>query len=288
MQHRYSGFSPEGDAKVGPAQQPALPENFVVIRGGCFIMGSQESEEGRSENENPHEVRLSDFTMCRYAVTVGEYLGFVEETASHYPEWLGEGSAFHLSTGSDDHYTSFGEALTGAGYPVVGVSWEDAVAYCRWLSEKRGGIYRLPTEAEWEYACRAGTSTPFSTGVNLTTEEANYNGEYPFPHFPTGANRGRTVPVGTFQPNAFGLYAMHGNVREWCGDWYDVRYYGTCRAKGVVENPRGPRFGSLRVLRGGGWNYHAVSCRSACRFFDTPGYRNNYTGFRVVFIPAQA
>ncbi|NEX11333.1 MAG: hypothetical protein C1942_01300 [Prosthecochloris sp.] len=245
-----------------PASRPQLPENFVLIRGGQFSMGSPEDEYGHQDNESLHEVKVSDFAICRYTVTVGEYLEFTEEVKINYDG-----------------------GTEGDRYPLVNVSWNDAVAYCRWLSEKRGELFRLPTEAEWEYACRGGTTTPFSTGENLTTDEANYNGNYPYRNNPKGKYRKATVPVESFEPNSYGLYNMHGNVREWCGDWYGEKYYEECRKKGVVENPQGPKEGSYRVLRGGGWRYNARHCRSAYRYYVNPGYRSYGVGFRLVFVP---
>lgn len=278
------GSTPAISAQPPEPDRWPLPEHFVLIRGGSFMMGSPEDESGRNENETLHEVVVSDFAICRYAVTVGEYLAFAFEMKSRYPEWLEAESACNIQTGTDEHYRSIGDALTGERYPVVGVSWDDAMSYCRWLSENRGGTYRLPTEAEWEYACRGRTTTPFSTGEFLTTEQANFNGEYPYRDCPKGEHRGRPLPVDAFQPNDYGLYAMHGNVREWCSDRYGVSCDEAYRRERVVVNPQGSGRGLFRVLRGGAWNYHAQNCRSACRFFDTPDYRNSYSGFRIVFV----
>jgi len=241
--------------------QAQLPENFVLIRGGQFTMGSPEGEVGRNDSEMQHEVKVGDFAMCRYAVTVGEYLAFASDTGKAY------------------------QGDRSSRLPAVDVSWDDAVAYCDWLSKRRGGLYRLPTEAEWEYACRAGTTTPFSTGENLTTDQANYNGDYPYRDYPKGEYRGKTVSVDSFEPNGYGLYNMHGNVWEWCGDGYYENYYEECRKQGVVENPQGPTKGSYRVLRGGCWDDSAQYCRSAYRYNSSPGYRTNNVGFRLVFVP---
>jgi len=142
-----------------------------------------------------------------------------------------------------------------------------------------GKTYRLPTEAEWEYACRAGTITPFSTGGNLTTEQANYDGNDPYNNNRKGQYREKTVAVDSFNPNAWGLYNMHGNVYEWCSDWYGGY------ESGLAENPAGPTTGSSRVLRGGGWDSYARDCRSAYRNYDTPDYRSYDVGFRLVFVP---
>ncbi|MFZ4526470.1 MAG: formylglycine-generating enzyme family protein [Chlorobium sp.] len=143
----------------------------------------------------------------------------------------------------------------------------------------------MPTEAEREYACRAGTTTPFNTGNNLTTDQANYNGNYPYNGNPKGVSRQNTVPVNSFSPNAWGLYTMHGNVLEWCSDWFGDRYYDDCKASGTVTNPAGPATVSFRVLRGGCWYCFAWYCRSAWRDYDSPGNRSPIVGFRLVFVP---
>ena len=239
--------------------KPQLPENFVLIKGGQFTMGSPEREVDRRGDETHHEVRVSDFAMSRYAVT--------------QEEW-------RMVTGSNPSF------FKGNNLPVEQVSWDDCQAFIKKLNEKTGGgNYRLPTEAEWEYACRAGTVTPFNTGQNLTTDQANYDGNYPYRDYPKGAYRKTTVPVDSFQPNGFGLYNMHGNVWEWCGDWYGEKYYEECRARGVVENPQGPETPSYRVLRGGSWFNFAWYCRSAYRGYGYHGIRGGPVGFRLVFVP---
>jgi sulfatase modifying factor 1 len=147
------------------------------------------------------------------------------------------------------------------------------------------GAMRLPTEAEWEYACRAGTTTPFNTGNNLTTEEANYDGNFPYKEYPKGKYLKVTTAVGSYPPNTWGLYDMHGNVWEWCLDWFDEEYYDKCKEQGIIENPGGPETGSDRVLRGGSWSDYAQYCRSAYRSYDFPGVRTSLIGFRLVFVP---
>jgi formylglycine-generating enzyme required for sulfatase activity len=184
----------------------------------------------------------------------------------------------------------------GPNLPVENVSWFDAVEYCNKRSGKEGltpaytisgaggrvtwnrnaNGYRLPTEAEWEYACRAGTTGPFSTGDNITTDQANYDGNYPYNNNARGTYRDRTTPAGSFDPNPWGLYDMHGNVWEWCWDWYGG-YPG-----GAQTNPAGAASGSARIIRGGGWNYDASYARSAFRNYDIPYHRFINTGFRLV------
>mgnify|MGYP001809989745 CR=1 FL=1 len=277
------------------------PENFVLIRGGEFTMGSPESEVGRSSNETQHQVKVSDFNMGKYAVTVAEFRRFVE--ASGYQTSAEKKSSVLLwchNEAKDVKYTkgvNWRHGVSGSvrplseeSHPVVYVSRKDAVAYCKWMSSETGKHFRLPTEAEREYACRAGSGTPFYTGQNLTMEQANYDGNYPYNNNPKGVYRENTVPVNSFAPNAWGLYNMHGNVWEHCSDWYDKTYYDDCKAKGIVTNPTGPKGGWLispivHIVRGGSWYSSTGGCRSASRnpcIFDNP---DNCTGFRLVFDP---
>jgi formylglycine-generating enzyme required for sulfatase activity len=179
-------------------------------------------------------------------------------------------------------------------HPVVLVSWYDAVQYCNWLSGQEGltpaytisgtnvtwnrsaNGYRLPTEAEWEYACRAGTAGPFSTGSNITTSQANYEGNYPYNNNAKGTYRQKTTDVGSFAPNAWGLHDMHGNVWEWCWDWYGSY------SSGAQTDPAGASSGSFRMLRGGSWFVSAENVRSAGRNYDNPGIWGRGIGFRLV------
>jgi len=233
-----------------------LKKNMVLIPAGQFKMGSPESEAERYDDETLHPVKISEFYICRYPVT----------------NWLYE----EFDPG---HREQRDEVSDQDNQPVIYVNWYEALMFCRWLG------CRLPTEAEWEYACRAGTTTPFSTDENLTTEQANYDGNYPYRDNPKGKYLRKTTPVGSYPPNAWGLYDMHGNVYDWCQDWYDGEYYEECKKKGIVENPTGSESGSYRVLRGGSWINNAQLCRSANRYGYAPGYRITYIGFRLVFVP---
>ena len=169
---------------------------------------------------------------------------------------------------------------------MVNVSWNDAVAFCKWLSRKEGKTYRLPTEAEWEYACRAGTTTRYYSGDDPETlakvgnvADATAKAKFPDWKYTIKANDGYvfTAPVGKFKPNAFGLYDMHGNAWQWCADWYGADYYATSPA----DDPTGPDSGDVRVLRGGSWFDGPSVTRSAIRLGVIPGYGGSSTGFRV-------
>jgi formylglycine-generating enzyme required for sulfatase activity len=241
--------------------------SFVRLAGGTFTMGSPSNEPQRDNDEVQHQVTISAFYMGKYQVTQAEY----EAVMGTNPSWF-----------------------NGSNLPVECVSWYDAAEFCNRLSQREGltlaysgsgdniisnwnaNGYRLPTEAEWEYACRAGTTTPFSTGNNITTSQANYYGYGPYNNNAAGIYRETTTPVGSFAPNPWGLYDMHGNVWEWCWDWYGSY------SSGAQNNPRGPVSGDYRVVRGGSWYYFGRYLRSAFRNFNYPSSRNYFIGFRLV------
>ena len=248
---------------------------LLYIQGGTFAMGSPTTEPERSNNETQHQVTLSGFYISEYTITNEQFSQFLNATG--VPS-SGQGDVSGYGSQTLVRYDQMGvqfisnkwRPTTGHdNYPIVYVTWYGAKAFCDWA----GG--RLPTEAEWEYACRAGTATPFNTGNNLTTAQANYNGDYPYNGNPKGTDLGHTQPVGSYAPNAWGLYDMHGNVWEWCNDW-DGDY-----PTGAVTNPTGPATGSSRVFRGGGWSSLAVQCRSACRSRNPPVSYINMIGFRM-------
>ncbi|NMG19345.1 formylglycine-generating enzyme family protein [Brasilonema bromeliae SPC951] len=170
----------------------------------------------------------------------------------------------------------------GAKRPVEKVSWNDAVEFCKKLSQKTGRKYRLPSEAEWEYAARAGTTTPFYFGQTITTSLANYNGSFTYASEPKGEYRQQTTEVGSFLPNAFGLYDMHGNVFEWCQDTWHESYKGAPSDGSAWVDNDNQRY----MQRGGCWDYNAVSCSSACRAYNVAGVRYFGNGFRVVWAGA--
>ena len=226
---------------------------LVLIPKGTFMMGSPESEEGRRENESQHEVTISN----------DYYLGAYEVTQTQYQTVTGNNPSCYQG------------ALVGnqnADLPVENVSLDDAVEFCNKLSElpeekKAGRVYRLPTEAQWEYACRAGSKTIYSFD-----DEEGLLPEYGW--FKRNSSQ-RTHTVGLLEPNAWGLYDMHGNVWEWCSDWYGEY------PKGAVSDPTGPTMGTDRVNRGGCWLYLAANCRSASRNWAKSSYQDGLLGFRV-------
>ena len=246
---------------------------MVAIPGGTFLMGSLPDEEGRYENEGPqHEVTVPPFFMGKYPVTQAQWRQVValprvnRRLKSNPSKFKGE----------DQN-------------PVELVSWEDAIEFCDRLSAYTHHTYRLPTEAEWEYACRAGTTTPFHFGDTITTDLANYRGldweyegkTYPgnYGEGPYGIFREKVTAVGQFPPNAFGLYDMHGNVWEWCQDVRHDNYSGApTDGSAWLEGGNQER----RLCRGGAWGLDPRDCRSAVRSFITPANRNFDIGFRVV------
>ena len=232
---------------------------MVVIPAGRFLMGSPEDEPERSPDESPqHEVHIAQpFTMGVHTITFDNYDGFALANEIKKPEDQG--------WGRDDR-------------PVINVSWADAQAYCAWLCKQTGREYRLPSEAQWEYACRAGTQTPFYFGNTINTDQANFDGDYTYNGSTKGKMRGMTTPVGSFPPNAFGLHDMHGNVWEWCQDaWHDS--YNNAPTDGSAWESAGSQ--GARVLRGGSWSNYPQFARAAYRSYNNPGYRYDGIGFRV-------
>lgn len=253
---------------------------MVYINAGTFIMGSLESEPDSNDNERPtHSVTLNAFRLSEKEITNDEYCRFLN---ANYIDRYGQGAVSGFNGARDLIYThEWGIIYTNgqwrpqtgfANHPVVNVTWYGAKAFCDWA----GG--RLPTEAEWEYACRAGTTTPFNTGNNITTSLANFDGRDIYNGNPAGGVYiEQTQPVGSYAPNAWGLYDMHGNVREWCRDYWSSSYYSSS----AVANPQGSTSSIWRMWRGGSWNDGAKNCRSAYRSSALPENYNNQLGFRL-------
>ncbi|MTJ18381.1 MULTISPECIES: bifunctional serine/threonine-protein kinase/formylglycine-generating enzyme family protein [unclassified Dolichospermum] len=225
---------------------------MVEIPGGTFIMGSPESEAQRRSNEGPqHQVTVPSFYMGKYELTQAQYQAIIGTNPSNFK---------------------------GDNRPVERVSWNNAVEFCKKLSQKTGKNYRLPSEAEWEYACRAGTTTPFYFGESITPDLVNYNGNYTYASAQKGKYRQRTTDVGTFPPNSFGLYDMHGNVWEWCQDDYKNDYINAPTDGSALTSPSR----SAKLLRGGSWSNDPGNCRSAYRSSISLDNNDLNIGFRVV------
>ena len=256
---------------------------LVLIRAGNFRMGSSEPENDATADEKPqHRVRITKlFYLGKYEVTRGEFRKFVaatkyktdaERKIADGPDgltWLNPG---FIQT--DEH-------------PVVGVTWNDAIEFCKWLGKQHKMKYRLPTEAEWEWACRAGSIERWNCGDRIDDLKGNVNIadtalKATDPEIDWGVKWDDgfpfTSPVGRFKPNQFGLHDMHGNVSEWCSDWYDSSYY----ANSPINDPQGSDEGACRLLRGGDWMVGPGDCQSAFRGAHRPSFRNSNVGFRVV------
>ncbi|MDR3173121.1 MAG: formylglycine-generating enzyme family protein [Treponema sp.] len=256
-------------AFMATAQTSALA-GFVLIRGGTFTMGSPASEPERGTDETQHRVTVGDFYMAVSSVTQREYRELMGENPSEF---------------------------SGDNLPVENITWFDAVCFCNARSTRErltpaytisgetvtwnraANGYRLPTEAEWEYACRAGTTTPFNTGNNITDRQANCYNHYGYNNNSSGGTSGgylsRPLAVNSFRANSWGLFDMHGNSADWCWDWYGE--YSTT----AQTNPVGPATGTLRVNRGGGWNDFPKHIRSAYRAATPPGNSSFNLGLRL-------
>ena len=269
---------------------------LAIIPRGEFMMGSPPKEPGRKPDELLHRIQITDtFLLGTREVNQSQYLHVMESSPSHFtPLAEGKSKLQDMDTGT---------------FPVERVSWFDAIDFCNRLSRKDGyppyyqlaaivrqensimssqvsiqggNGYRLPTEAEWEYACRASTTTRFHFGFNAM-KRANLIARSPTVYGSGGKlySLGRTTATGTYPPNGFGLFDMHGNVAEWCWDWYDKDHY----SRSLPRNPAGPRQGVHRVVRGGSWLVNESSSRAASRFYLTPRDHKYFVGFRVARTP---
>ena len=265
----------------------SLDMQLALIPAGRFIQGSPSSEGCRRGDEMPHRVHITQpFYLGVHDVTVGQFQRFVESTGYRTdgeknptlvyitPDIL-SGTQFALSR---VHLWRSPGIAQDKTHPVVNVSWHDAVEFCRWLSTLEGQSYRLPTEAEWEYACRAGSVTRFSCGNDKTNLFKTANVKIIDPEDGTRiSGHDSTLPVGSLAANAFGLYDMHGNVWQWCADWYDWDYY----AKAETDDPQGPSAGVERIIRGGSFFDMWGLARSARRSARPPHAVEFRVGFRV-------
>jgi uncharacterized protein (TIGR02996 family) len=260
-QARLQALLAGGTRPIVPSFVNSVKAEMVLVPAGHFAMGSPAGEQRRSHNEGPvHPVRLTrPFYLGATPVTVAQFRAFVEATG-----YDGAGN-----------WRTPGWRVTG-NQPVAWMSWDDAVAFCAWLSGREGRTYRLPSEAEWEYACRAGTTTPFHFGKSASPDEANFQGA-PYGGATTAPVLGRPCPVRRYAPNAWGLYDMHGQIWEWCADWFDHEYYHSS----PVEDPPGPARGSVRVERGGSFRGDGWGCRAAYRTSNSPDRGMDFYGFRI-------
>lgn len=273
----FAGALAISASEPAPASSPSSAANrrllnsigmtLVEIPAGQFDMGSADDEPDASDDEKPRH---------RVSITRPFYLGAYEVTQAEYQQVMGDNPSWFSNSGFGKDRVA---GMDTSRHPVHLVSWDDAVEFCRRLSElpaekKARRSYRLPTEAEWEYACRAGTTTRYAVGESLTSSAANAR---------FGGPKGKTVAVGSYAPNRFGLYDMSGNVWEWCSDWYDPDYYKSSPS----SDPAGPPEGHARVVRGGDWHDPVSFCRSANRDQARPARRDVGNGFRVVCIVGQ-
>lgn len=236
---------------------------LIELRPGTFAMGSPAGERQRKTNETRHDVTL----------TKPFFLGQTEITQGQWQAVMGTHPA--KNSGSDQ-------------LPVDNVSWNDAQQFCVTLTEqaRKANVipatmrFALPTEAQWEYACRAGSSTPFAHGHSLDASQANFDGNHPYGTTPTTVRFiNATTPVAHYRPNAWGFYDMHGNVMEWCRDWYQPDLGGA-----PATDPVGPATGTYKVYKGGNYRDIAAFCRSAFRYFNLPHFKYAYLGFRVALV----
>lgn len=283
----------------GPFKEPEM----VAVEGGKFWMGSQEGEAEASEAERPaHLVQLSGYAISKYLITVEEFANFVEETGyvtdaeregwSVAGIWQQGKLGFFCPVECNWRHDVYGQPADNshARHPVIHVTWDDAMAYCEWLSQKTGKTYRLPTEAQWEFAAIGGHKAPCKDDAGYYCRKFRYAGSDGLTEVGWFAEKFEgnpldsygTKPVGSLQPNELGLYDMSGNVWEWCLDRHDPDYYKRCKEIGLVKDPAGPEQGTNRMFRGGGWGRDAAACRVANRRRSSPDDRGDAAGFRVV------
>jgi formylglycine-generating enzyme required for sulfatase activity len=272
-----------------------LSLTLIEIPAGSFLMGSPPEEPGRSDDEGPqHEVKLASFFMSHTPITQAQWrevAGWQPLPAERWGQDLNpDPSHFYNREGQAEGEVRLFEAEANTdNRPVENVSWLDAREFCNRLSQRTGRTYSLPSEAQWEYACRAGTTTPFHFGDTISPELANYRGDVAYADGPQGVYREQTTPVAMFPANAWGLHDMHANAWEWCLDEWHESYEGAPtdgRAwVDAAEGEKSKESVKTKLLRGGSWNDDPRSCRSAYRIHDRPGIASLNVGFRVVCLP---
>jgi formylglycine-generating enzyme required for sulfatase activity len=272
-------------AKAPQKHEPLTPGKVITntismklayIPPGTFTMGSPLSEQEQYEKDNTDDFAAQEI-QHEVSLTKGIYMGVYAVTQEEYEKVMGKNPSFFSAAGRGKDRVA---GLNTHRFPVEWVSWDDATEFCEKLSQMEQVNYRLPTEAEWEYACRAGIKTAFYFGDTISTDQTNCVGDHVYGNGKKGVDRQRPMPVGSFPANAFGLYDMHGNVWQWCQDWYDKDFYQKSPRNDPVNETAGKL--KFRVLRGGSWHNLPGESRSACRFFANPILRNWNYGFRVV------
>jgi formylglycine-generating enzyme required for sulfatase activity len=249
---------------------------LMEIPAGEFVMGSPVDEPGRQDSEGPqHRVWLEGFLMGQTPITQAQWRAVARLVPPLGQRWQRELPA---------NPSRFADQPDSDQRPVENVIWHDAMEFCRRLSAFTGHVYTLPSEAQWEYACRAGTNTPFHFGKTITTDLANYDGSFTYANGPKGKYRQQTMPVGSFPANAWGLQDMHGNVREWCLDHWRGSYKNVPIDGSAWLNKNDEEM-NPRLLRGGSWFNHPLYCRSAFRNSYHPADLDGYVGFRVCCLP---
>lgn len=290
-----SGKEADKDSSRSDFRVSGIDLDMVWVPSGEFKIGSPSDEAGRDNDEGPQSNILitNGFWIGRYEVTIRQFNIFVETTGYRTGSeidngmlmWTGRRLQSRDSWKFRKGYTWKNTFSDNLDNPVVGVNWNDAMAFCDWLTKHESSMHRLPegyayslpTEAQWEYACRGGTSTIFAFGNYLHSGQANFDGSFPYGTNAKGPFRRKPIQVGSFSPNAWGLYDMHGNVWEWC---YDLKFAYPSR-KSLSSDLQGPALGIFRVQRGGCWYSSGLRCRSAFRNWILPSFKSSGLGFRI-------
>jgi formylglycine-generating enzyme required for sulfatase activity len=262
----------------------AVALTLVQIPAGKFLMGAPKGELWRSDDEGPwHQVTLASFLMAQTPITQAQWRAVAAWQPREGERWGRQLNPAPSHFQGEQVRLLEGE-INPSQRPVERVSWFDAIEFCSRLSQRTGCTYRLPSEAQWEYACRAGSTTPFYCGETISPKLANYDGNDSYANGPKGSFRNQTIEVASFPANAWGLYDMHGNVSEWCEDHWHGSYKGAPTDGSAWLNPKAEE-NEWRLLRGGSWSNNPGNCRSAYRSFVHPGDLRSGVGFRVCCLP---